>query len=65
MSKFLRSIFHASLSVWIFGVLAFCSYALLLALVGLQDTGVGPKLLLSGAGGICVVLAILCHDQRQ
>ena len=51
-----------SLAVVVFGVLAFCFYIALLALVGLQDIGIGPKLLSSGAGGVCLVLAILCHD---
>ena len=55
---------HAMLPVWVFGVLASCFYITLLALVGLQDIGIGPKLLLSGAGGVCLVLAILCYDQQ-
>ena len=55
---------HATLPAWIFGVLASCFYIALLALVGLQDIGIGPKLLLSGAGGVCLVLAIFCYDQQ-
>ena len=63
MFRFFHSVSHAAFLVWAFGTLAFCSYTALLVLVGLYDIGIGPKLLLSGTGGACVVLAILCYDQ--
>ena len=64
MFKFLHPVSRATFPVWTFSVLAFSSYAALLVFIGLYDVGIGPKLLLSGGGGACVVLAILCYDQR-
>ena len=64
MFRFLRPVSRPAFLVWTFGVLAFCFYAALLVFVGLHDIGIGPKLLLSGAGGACVVTAILCNDHR-
>ena len=67
MFRFFPLVSRVTPLVWVFSLLAFCLYTALLVLIGLYDIGIGigPKLLLSGTGGVCVVLAILCYDQQR